>query len=200
MGRRLTRVAGSLRDWFGNIWLAVVTVAQALWVTIRYWVITYDPKRRTFTEHYEYPELPLQVSPRYRGFHRYDLTTCIACDRCAKDCPVNCIYIGKERATGRKGFKVTSFTIDYTKCMFCALCTEPCPTDCIHMGKLHDLSSYSREDVVVEFTELDKKGLRTPIPLWMTRNSAKIPWVKEEYERVKAGKLATSAADIPTVK
>jgi hypothetical protein len=65
------------------------------------------------------------------------------------------------------------------------------------MGKLHDLSSYSREDVVVDFAKLDKEGLRTPIPLWMERNEGRIPWVTEEYERVKAGRLATTAADIP---
>ncbi len=68
------------------------------------------------------------------------------------------------------------------------------------MGKLHDLSSYTREDVVVEFAELAKRGRLTPIPLWMERNAEKIPWVKEEYERVKAGKLSTVAADIPHLK
>jgi hypothetical protein len=68
------------------------------------------------------------------------------------------------------------------------------------MGKLHDLSSYTREDVVVEFQEIDKQGLRTPIPLWMERNAGRIPWVKEEYDRVKAGKLAPTAGDIPHVK
>ena len=61
---------------------AVATVIQALWVTMRYWIITYNPRRRTFTEQYEFPELPLKVAPRYRGFHRFDLTTCIACDAC----------------------------------------------------------------------------------------------------------------------
>jgi hypothetical protein len=34
----------------------------------------------------------------------------------------------------------------------------------------------------------------------MERNAEKIPWVKEEYERVKAGKLAPTAGDIPAVK
>ena len=68
------------------------------------------------------------------------------------------------------------------------------------MGKLHDLSSYSREDVVVEFQDLDKKGQRTPIPLWMERNSEKIPWVKAEHDRIKAGKLAPTAGDIPEIK
>jgi hypothetical protein len=68
------------------------------------------------------------------------------------------------------------------------------------MGKLHDLSGYSREDVVVEFAELDKKGLHTPIPLWMEKNAARIPWVKAEFDRVTSGKLATTAADIPVIK
>lgn len=154
MDTRTTRTTSGLREWFANVGSAVVTVAQALRVTIRYWIVTYDPRRRTFTERYEYPELPLQVSRRYRGFHRFDLTSCIACDRCARDCPVNCIYIGKQRAVGRKGFQVTSFTIDYTKCMFCALCVENCPADCIFMGSTHDLSCYSRDGCIVDFSRL----------------------------------------------
>ncbi len=95
-----------MRQWFRDVYDAVYTVAQGLVITLRYWMKTYDPQRRTFTEKFEYPELPVPVAPRYRGFHRYDLTTCIACDQCAKACPVDCIYIGKERVTGGgKGFQ-----------------------------------------------------------------------------------------------
>jgi NADH-quinone oxidoreductase subunit I len=154
MGAWLRNVVVGFWVWLSNIWLAVVTVAQALWVTIRYWVITYNPKRGVFTEMYEYPELPVRMSGRFRGFHRYDLTTCIGCERCAKDCPVNCIYITKERAVGRKGFQVKSFAIDYTKCMFCALCTESCPVDSIFMGSTYDLSCYSRDGCIVDFARL----------------------------------------------
>lgn len=154
MGCWFRNAASGFFGWMANIYVAVVTVAKALWVTIRYWVITYDPNRRTFTEHYEYPELPTRVSNRFRGFHRFDLTTCIACERCARDCPVDCIYVGKERAAGRKGFQVTSFTIDYSKCMFCALCTESCPVDCIFMGSTYDLSCYSRDGCIVDFSRL----------------------------------------------
>jgi NADH-quinone oxidoreductase subunit I len=85
-----------------------------MWVTLRYWLITYRADRGTFTEQFEYPEKPVPVAARYRGFHRYDLTTCISCDQCAKACPVDCIYIGKERVEGGKGFKITGFAIDYT--------------------------------------------------------------------------------------
>ena len=126
---RLKRVS----PWLGNIFEAVFTVAHGMWVTLRTWIKTYRPDRKTFTEHFEYPEKPVPVAPRYRGFHRFDLTTCIACDQCAKACPVDCIYIGKEKSEGSKGFQITGYTIDYTKCMFCALCVEPCPVDCIYM-------------------------------------------------------------------
>ncbi len=82
------------------------------------------------------------------------MTSCIACERCARDCPVGCIYIGKERVAGRKGFQVTSFTVDYGKCMLCAICTENCPVDCIFLGSSYDLSCYSREGSLVDFSRL----------------------------------------------
>jgi NADH-quinone oxidoreductase subunit I len=141
-------------QWFRNVYKAVATVVVALWVSLRYWLRTYAPARRTFTEKYEFPELPVEVYPRYRGFHRFDLTTCIACEACARACPANCIYIGKERVPGKKGFRVTNFTIDYGKCMFCALCVEACPVDCIFMGWSHDLSCYQRDGCQVDFARL----------------------------------------------
>lgn len=140
--------------WMGNIFEAVGTVAQGMAVTLRVWLATYRPERKAFTEHFAYPELPVPVTARYRGFHRFDLTTCIACDQCARFCPVDCIYIGKEKIEGGKGFKVTDFTIDYSKCMFCALCVEPCPVDCIFMGATHDLSCYTRDGCLVDFSRL----------------------------------------------
>ncbi|MCP4813332.1 MAG: 4Fe-4S dicluster domain-containing protein [Planctomycetaceae bacterium] len=143
-----------MREWLHNIKVAITTVIDGLKVTLRYWLITYRTERGTFTEQFEYPEKPVPVAARYRGFHRFDLTTCIACDQCAKACPVDCIYIGKERVTDGKGFAVSGFAIDYSKCMFCALCVEPCPVDCIFMGATHDLSCYSRDGCIVDFSRL----------------------------------------------
>ena len=93
-------------QWFRNVFLAIKTVAEGLYVTLWYFFQTY--KRRAFTQQFEYPELPVPVKPRYRGFHRFDLTTCIGCDKCARACPVDCIYIEKEKAKPPlKGFVVT---------------------------------------------------------------------------------------------
>jgi NADH-quinone oxidoreductase subunit I len=141
-----------MRDWFHNVWIAIRTVAAGLAVTMRMWLRTY--RRRTATEVYEYPEVPVPVKARYRGFHRFDLTSCIGCDRCADACPVDCIYIEKSKSPSGKGFRVDAFTIDYTKCMFCALCVDPCPVDCIFMGSTYDLSCYSRDGCLVDFAKI----------------------------------------------
>lgn len=184
--------------YFRNIYSVIKSFWIGLRITLRYCF------SKTVT--IQYPFEKLAFAPRFRGIHEFEADKCIACDMCAKACPVDCIYIDKsaprkiDKSTGKAvGGELLRYAIDYQKCMFCALCTEPCPTECIHMGKNHDLSSYSRQDMVVEFHEIDKKGLRTPIPLWMQRNADKIPWVGKELERLEAGELATTAADIPPI-
>jgi NADH-quinone oxidoreductase subunit I len=143
---------GRMRAWWHNVLLAITTLIDGLVVTARTFFWTF--RRQAFTEVYEYPETPVPVKTRYRGFHRFDLTTCIGCDKCAVACPVDCIYIDKQKNPVGKGFRVDGFTIDYSKCMFCALCIDPCPVDCIFMGSNHDLSCYSRDGVLVDFAKL----------------------------------------------
>jgi NADH-quinone oxidoreductase subunit I len=155
-----------MRTWFHNVYVAIKTVGQGMYITLWYFFQTYRQKRLfsfirpepefggTFTQFFEYPELPVPVKPRYRGFHRFDLTTCIGCDKCARACPVDCIYIDKMKNPVGKGFRVNGFKIDYAKCMFCALCVDPCPVDCIFMGATFDQSCFSRDGLVVDFARL----------------------------------------------
>ena len=136
-----------------------------------------------------YPDVAPTLQPRFRGFHFFEIEKCIACDMCAKACPVDCIYIEKsgprkiDKTSGvALGGALQRYAIDYAKCMFCGLCVEPCPTDCIHMGDLHDLSGYDRASMVVEFTELAEQGLQTPQPLWARRDN--LPdWARERKQR-----------------
>ncbi|MBI4716271.1 MAG: NADH-quinone oxidoreductase subunit I [Planctomycetes bacterium] len=160
---------GPVRDYFRNIWQTVSTILVGMRISLKYCFA------KTVT--LQYPDVAPAIAPRYRGFHFYEIEKCIACDLCAKACPVDCIYIEKtgprkiDKETGvAAGGLMTRYAIDYAKCMFCALCVDPCPTECIHMGNLHDLSGYTREDMIVEFTELAKDGLQTPQPLWMQKD------------------------------
>ena len=130
---------------------------------------------------------------------------------CAKACPVDCIYIDKsgprkiDKKTGKvnmsdpKNGELLRYAIDYSKCLFCALCTEPCPTDCIHMGKLTTSAATAARTSSSSSRNWTRRAC-TPMPLWLERNAETIPWVKDEYERVKAGTLVPKTADIPHTK
>jgi NADH-quinone oxidoreductase subunit I len=157
-----------MRDYFRTMYRAIATILIGMRITLRY----YFAQKITL----QYPDVAPALQLRYRGFHWFEIEKCIACDLCAKACPVDCIYIEKsgprkiDKSDGiARGGAMMRFAIDYAKCMFCALCVEPCPTDCIHMGDVHDLSAYDRRAMVIEFTELAKQGLQTPQPLWMQR-------------------------------
>lgn len=159
-----------MREYFRNIYLTIKTITIGMRITLKYCFA------KTVTV--QYPDMAPVLQPRFRGFHYFEIEKCIACDLCAKACPVDCIYIEKsgprkiDAETGvALGGAMIRYAIDYAKCMFCALCVDPCPTDCIHMGNIHDLSGYDRESMIVEFTELAKQGLQTPMPIWMQKDN-----------------------------
>ncbi len=190
-----------MRDWFRNVWIAITTVAEGMAVTLRLWLKTY--RRQTFTEVYEYPEVPVPVKARYRGFHRFDLTACIACDRCAVACPVDCIYIEKTKSPTGKGFRVETFAIDYTKCMFCALCVDPCPVDCIFMGSTHDLSCYTRDGCIVDFAKLPLetawgRATLNPTVVAASKSVAEPVWIKGEPNPFEADSPANPPTPSPS--
>ena len=169
-----------MRQYFRDIYRAVYTILVGMRITLRY----YFAQKIT----HQYPDVAPALQLRYRGFHWFEIEKCIACDMCAKACPIDCIYIEKtgprkiDKSDGvARGGALTRFAIDYSKCMFCALCVEPCPTDCIHMGDVHDLSGYDRGSVIVEFTDLAREGLQTPQPLWMRRDN--LPEWAEQRKR-----------------
>ena len=108
--------------WFRNVWVSVTTVLQGMYVTLNTLQKTFRRNRKSFADVYAYPEVPVKVKPRYRGFHRFDLTTCIGCEKCAQACPVDCIYIEKVKSPVGKGFRLNGFAIDYKVHVLCIVC------------------------------------------------------------------------------
>lgn len=99
----------------------------------------------------EYPEVPQLVFERTRG--RLDIAKekCIACLLCARACPVECITIETESKLEGRGKRPALFKIDFTRCMFCGLCVEACKSEAIFHTGICDFSSYTREDLIVDF-------------------------------------------------
>lgn len=143
---------------FGNIFDVVATVARVLRLPVPRQTSIAPAKQSTFTGQIEDPEFPLAAARGPRRFHRYDLTACIGCGRCARNCLRGCIHVGKERVPGRRGLQITSFTVDYARCMVCGACTELCPTNCIVIDSVidssQDLSRCSREGSLVDLSRL----------------------------------------------
>src|SRR5947208_15053368 len=75
------------REYFQNIYDNVKSISIGMKITLKYCF------QKTVTV--QYPEQKLSFAPRYRGIHEFEANKCIACDQCAKACPVDCIYIDK---------------------------------------------------------------------------------------------------------
>ena len=154
--------------YFGTIYQAIKTICIGMKVTLPY------SSARTVVV--QYPDVKPVVQKRFKGFHIIELERCIACELCAKACPVGCISIEKSGPRRydktRKvatGGAVTKYKIDYSMCLFCGLCTEGCPTDCIAMGNIHDSSCHGRDQMVGDFIQLAKQGRRTIEPIWLKK-------------------------------
>jgi len=164
-------------QYFQNILAAIRTIAAGLRVTLPYCFA------RTVTV--QYPDVEPVLQPSFRGYHVYQIERCIACELCAKNCPVNCISV--QKSGPRKldktrdiavGGAITEYTINHGTCLFCGLCVEGCPTECLKMGTIHDHSCYDRKDVVTDYVALAKSGRRTILPIWLGK--AKLPaWAQK---------------------
>ena len=105
----------------------------------------------------QYPDERWVLPERFKGFIINDTHRCDACLRCAKVCPVDCIYI---ETTGKaKDRYMYRYAIDYNKCIWCGLCVAECPTDACQHSLDYDHALYHRTRLVYEFTSPAK-----PIP------------------------------------
>lgn len=52
-------------------------------------------------------------------------TRCIACLLCAHWCPVDCLFVGAFRTSGRSWLR--GWVIDRKRCVFCGNCSASCP-------------------------------------------------------------------------
>jgi len=162
----------AVRTYFRNIALAVSTIITGMAVSLRH------VRRPDVTV--QYPDERDILPPRSRMSLFMDSDECIACNQCARACPVNCIHVESvKREKGdevpvtiveekKKALKLTRFDIDMSLCCYCGLCVEPCPTHCLYMTPEFEFSVVNTlpEQATVqhegeEWEAADRRRMRT---------------------------------------
>lgn len=171
----------NIKGYFGNIYEAVTTIAEGMWITFKtafferkvtlqypsHDIVEGKPKDATLFNHKSLspPFEPLlgasqqrykgplnpQLSERYRGLLGFDESKCTSCLRCAQNCPIDVIKVQGVKIEGRKGKAPITFRIDYAKCMFCGLCLEVCPTDAIFFTRQFEAATFDYCSLTKEF-------------------------------------------------
>lgn len=97
-------------------------------------------------------------APRYRGFHKNDINTCIGCGTCEDICENEAIKMvpveGIETKEGDSGLRPN---IDYGRCCWCALCVDVCTTGSLSLS--NEYKWVDEDPEVFRFTPgVDKKS------------------------------------------
>ena len=92
---------------------------------------------------YKYPFVKAEVPEGFRGKQVFDISLCISCGLCSRDCPAKAIEMvdvdGKRRPL---------FHLDL--CIFCYQCAESCPRNAIKSSLIFELASTDKSDLVVK--------------------------------------------------
>ena len=106
-----------------------------------------------------------EVSERFRGIlgvtwdWEHEITTCIACQACARVCPSKCIDNIVAEGKGRAR-RASSFRIDLLECCYCGLCEEVCPVPgkAIFLTRDYEDVVYDRQELVVDLDWLTRRA------------------------------------------
>ncbi len=110
-------------------------------------------------------------APRYRGFHKNDVDTCIGCGSCEAICENEAIVMvpaeGIETKDGDSGLRPL---VDYGRCCWCGLCVDVCTTGSLSLSNEHTWICEDPEELKY-IPGIDKKpwdekeeGWKKPVP------------------------------------
>ena len=90
----------------------------------------------------KYPFVKAEVPENFRGRQVYDISLCISCGLCSRDCPAQAIEMVEV-----EGKRRPLFHLDL--CIFCYQCAESCPRNAIKSSEFFELASTHKSDLVV---------------------------------------------------
>ena len=91
----------------------------------------------------KYPFVKAEVPEDFRGKQVFDITLCVSCGLCSRDCPAKAIEMvevdGKRRPL---------FHLDL--CVFCYQCAESCPRNAIKSSVFFELAVIDKSTLVIK--------------------------------------------------
>jgi formate hydrogenlyase subunit 6/NADH:ubiquinone oxidoreductase subunit I len=99
----------------------------------------------------KYPFVKAEVAEGFRGKQVYDISLCMSCGLCSRDCPAKAIEM-----VDVEGKKRPLFHLDL--CIFCYQCAESCPRNAIKSSTFFELASTNKSDLVIQPQASSKKG------------------------------------------
>ncbi|MBQ4544248.1 MAG: 4Fe-4S binding protein [Oscillospiraceae bacterium] len=101
-----------------------------------------------------YPKVPVEAMPKYRGRIAYDPEKCVNCGMCIKVCsPIAITRTSEEVAEGEK----ITYEFDLTSCTFCGMCQDFCTTNAIELTGDYHMVATDPEDLIVRGSRIKKK-------------------------------------------
>jgi formate hydrogenlyase subunit 6/NADH:ubiquinone oxidoreductase subunit I len=90
-----------------------------------------------------YPFEKISCAEGFRGKQAFDLTLCIGCGLCSRDCPARAIQMVEVN-----GKKRPMFLLD--RCIFCYQCTESCTRHAIKSTATFEMATLDKSSLVIK--------------------------------------------------
>lgn len=126
----------------------------------------------TFTV--EYPEQAPEVSPRFRGVHKFSEERCIWCRQCESVCPNDTIHIVMDEE--RNG---EQYNLHIGQCIYCRLCEEVCPTEAIVLTEQFEFTGDTKHDLAYNKEQLKNVPWYKGMDPIKSRESDRDAWIGE---------------------
>jgi ech hydrogenase subunit F len=90
----------------------------------------------------KYPFVKCEVPDGFRGKQVFDISLCISCGLCSRDCPAKAIEMVEVN-----GKKRPLFHLD--QCIFCYQCAEGCPRNAIKSSAVFELATTCKSSLIL---------------------------------------------------